>query len=119
MAVLTRTFSMRSRATQSAIYASKLGQLKGFEFDGDTFPLHPKSAFYDWLYANAIFPERQWLRQLSKLDGFTDIEFNPEKSVNCQARSCAFFVALEKRDMLDNAMSSFRTFVSLQQDTAL
>ena len=27
-------------------------------------------------------------------DAFTDIEFNPNKSINCQARSCALFLAL-------------------------
>jgi hypothetical protein len=56
---------------------------------------------------------------LSKIDGFTDIEFNPEKSVNCQARSCAFFVALEKRDLLDEAMSSFENFSAIQTQSAL
>lgn len=95
------------------------GRLLGFEFEGDRFPLYPKSAFYDWLYVNAIFPEREWLKRLGSLDGFTDIEFNPEKSVNCQARSCAFFVALEKRNLLDSAIRSFSTFAELQKDAAL
>jgi hypothetical protein len=95
------------------------GDLVGFEFEGKAFPLHPKSVFYDWLYANAIYPEREWLKRLGKLDGFTDIEFNPERSVNCQARSCAFFVALQKRHLLDEAMSSFERFVEVQRGTAL
>lgn len=95
------------------------GKLVRFEFDGEQFPLYPKSVFYDWLYANAIFPEREWLRRLDKLDGFTDIEFNPQKSVNCQARSCAFFVALEKRHLLDQAMTSFERFAEFQRNTAL
>lgn len=95
------------------------GKLVGFRFEGSEFPLDPKSVFYDWLYANAIWPEREWLKRLSKIDGFTDIEFNPEKSVNCQARSCAFFVALEKRHILDDAMSSFEQFSKYQQTYAL
>jgi hypothetical protein len=95
------------------------GKLVRFKFDGEQFPLYPKSVFYDWLYANAIFPEREWLRRLDKLDGFTDIEFNPQKSVNCQARSCAFFVALEKRHLLDQAMMSFEKFAEFQRSTAL
>jgi len=97
----------------------KSGNLIGFEFEGRQFPLYPKSVFYDWLYANAIFPEREWLRRLGKMDGFTDIEFNPSKSVNCQARSCAFFVALEKRDLLDQVMQSFDRFAELQRASAL
>lgn len=91
------------------------GKLLRFQFDGETFPLTPKSVFYDWLYANAIFPEREWLRRLDKLDGFTDIEFNPEKSINCQARSCASFVALERRGQLDEAMSGFGKFSEIQK----
>ena len=95
------------------------GNLVGFQFEGKRFPVNPKSVFYDWLYAQAIFPEREWLKRLGKLDGFTDIEFNPDKSVNCQARSCAFFVALEKRDLLDEAMTSFERFSEIQKQSAL
>jgi hypothetical protein len=86
------------------------GRLVSFRFSGKDFPLSPPTVFYDWLYANAIFPARDWLKRLSQLDGFTDIEFNPEKSVNCQARSCAIFVSLEQRGELDDAMTSFESF---------
>ena len=40
-------------------------------------------------------------RGLQEHDAFTDIEFNPKKSFNCQARSCALFVALTMRSALD------------------
>ncbi|TPG13682.1 DarT1-associated NADAR antitoxin family protein [Sphingomonas oligophenolica] len=90
------------------------GNLTRFDFEGEIFPLCPKSVFYDWLYVNAILPERAWLQRLFKVDGFTDIEFNPEKSINCQARSCAFFVALERRGKLDEAISGFDKFAELQ-----
>lgn len=94
------------------------GNLISFSFQDKTFPLSPKSVFYDWLYANAILPEREWLKRLNKVDGFTDIEFNPEKSINCQARSCAFFVALERRGQLDQAMCSFESFRDFQEGSA-
>lgn len=86
------------------------GRLVGFNFDGTDFPISPPTIFYDWLYTNAIFHAREWLKRLAKLDGFTDIEFNPEKSINCQARSCAIFVSLEQRGQLDDAMASFESF---------
>lgn len=113
----TDLFDAEPRDAKRDFRLKDSGNLVRFEFDGDVFPLNPKSVFYDWLYANAIFPERDWLRRLGKLDGFTDIEFNPERSVNCQARSCAFFVALEKRDVLDDAMSSFSKFADFQSAT--
>jgi hypothetical protein len=110
----TDLFEAEPRDAKRDLRLKESGNLIRFEFDGDAFPLNPKSVFYDWLYANAIFPEREWLRRLGQLDGFTDIEFNPERSVNCQARSCAFFVALEKRNVLDVAMSSFHKFADFQ-----
>ncbi|MNS63897.1 hypothetical protein D3C72_970040 [compost metagenome] len=95
------------------------GRLRRFTFGGQHFPLSPPTVFYDWLYFSAIFPERDWLLRLQKLDGFTDIEFNPSRSVNCQARSCALFVSLETRGLLDEAMSSFESFLAIQKASFL
>lgn len=89
------------------------GPLIGFSLLGDDFPLVPKTAFYDWLYLNALYPHRGWLNKLEECVGFTDIEFNPLKSLNCQARSCAIFISLLKRDLLDEAMESFGIFIEL------
>jgi hypothetical protein len=89
------------------------GRLIGFQFDGEDYPLSPATLFYDWLYINAIYPHRDWLERLAQCAGFTDIEFNPQRSLNCQARSCATFVALQQRGVLDDAMESFSTFRNL------
>ncbi len=86
------------------------GRLLKFRFDGKEYPLTPKTAFYDWLYLNAVYPHRDWLRRLDKCHGFSDIEFNPDKSVNCQARSVATFVSLQLRGLLDGAVASFDNF---------
>ncbi len=89
------------------------GALTAFEFDGLRFPLEPTTAFYDWLYLSALYPHREWLKRLSAYAGFTDIEFNPAKSINCQARSCALFVALMQNGLLDQAMVSPAAFIEL------
>ena len=96
----------------------ELGKLVGFLFDNIRFELEPKTAFYDWLYVNAIFPHRDWLRRLSRYAGFTDIEFNPSKSINCQARSCALFVSLMKADLLDADSLSPRAFIQLVSNSS-
>lgn len=89
------------------------GRLIGFDYDGLHFPTEPKTAFYDWLYITAIFEHREWLRsRLAKFAGFTDIEFNPERSVNCQARSCALFVSLMVAGLLDAAVQSPHAFIA-------
>ena len=74
-------------------------------FEGFKFPLEPKTVFYDWLYINSLVAHRDWLKRLDKYDGFTDIEFNPNKSINCQAKSCALFVSLLHIDLLDGVHS--------------
>jgi hypothetical protein len=89
------------------------GRLTGFKFNGFSFPLEPKTVFYDWLYIKAIYPHRDWLERLYKYAGFTDIEFNPSKSINCQARSCALFVSLMKNDLLDRVVASPQMFTNL------
>lgn len=88
------------------------GALVAFDFEGITFPLEPRTAFYDWLYVNAIYPHREWLVRLNRYAGFTDIEFNPERSLNCQARSCALFVSLMAKGLLETAVESPQTFIA-------
>ena len=90
------------------------GPLTGFKFENLWFPLEPKTAFYDWLYVNALYAHREWLtKHILKYAGFTDIEFNPERSINCQARSCALLVTLLKNDWIDEAVSSPEAFIGL------
>jgi len=89
------------------------GALIAFDFEGITFPLEPRTAFYDWLYVNAIYPHREWLVRLNRYAGFTDIEFNPERSVNCQARSCALFASLTAKGLLETAVESPEAFVGV------
>jgi Family of unknown function (DUF6977) len=94
------------------------GRIIGFEFGGVRFPTEPRTAFYDWLYINAIYPHREWLARLRGYAGFTDIEFNPERSVNCQARSCALFVSLMTNGLLDRAVESPEAFVAILNEHA-
>jgi hypothetical protein len=89
------------------------GRLIGFEIEGKSFPLEPKTAFYDWLYINAIYPCREQFSALKQYAGYTDIEFNPYRSINCQARSCALFVALLSKNLLDEAMTAPDAFMEI------
>jgi hypothetical protein len=89
------------------------GGLTGFKFENISFPLEPKTVFYDWLYIKALYEHREWLRRhIFQYAGFTDIEFNPERSINCQARSCALLVALIRSGLLDDdAVASPGAFI--------
>jgi hypothetical protein len=87
------------------------GALIGFRFEGFDFPLEPKTVFYDWLYCSFLSEYRDWARKLYGYAGFTDIEFNPHRSINCQARSAALFLSLMKRGELDEALRSPSAFI--------
>ncbi len=88
------------------------GMLCKFFFDGKEFPAVPKTAFYDWLYVNALLENPELSKQLMEYDAFTDIVFNPEKSVNCQARAAAVFVALSRLGLIE-ACREFENFVRI------
>jgi hypothetical protein len=94
------------------------GSLIGFSIADSHFPTRPRTCFYDWLYISALYPRRDELGALDDFAGFSDIEFNPERSINCQARSCALFVALRRRGLLDSAALSFDAFFDISKDMA-
>ncbi|MGM9592880.1 MAG: DUF6977 family protein [Candidatus Onthomonas sp.] len=88
------------------------GALRNFCFEGETMPLIPRTIFYNWLYVNALLENPQYTQQLLQFDGFTDIEFNPDKSVNCQAEAAALYVSLSRLGLLEHCRS-FASFVLL------
>lgn len=67
------------------------GSLKAFRFQNEDLPLIPKTAFYDFIYIAAVKESltTDEINIISNYDYFTDIEFNPVKSINTQARSVA------------------------------
>lgn len=89
------------------------GVLVGFQFFGVTWPLEPKTAFYDWLYLSTLHKNPALVAQLARFDAFTDIEFNPQKSINCQAYSVALYLALQSRGWLDEALASQAHFIAI------
>ncbi len=89
------------------------GRLTAFRFFGTDWGLEPKTAFYDWLYINALMKNDDLAKQVIDYDGFSDIEFNPERSINCQARSVALYCALYHNDKLDFALESRDNFLTL------
>ena len=78
----------------------KSGRLECFEYASRIWPLEPKSIFYDWIYISALLQNPELSQKILKYHAFTDIEFNHKKSINCQARAAAIFVALCLRNEL-------------------
>ncbi len=88
----------------------KFGQVTGFQFFDLVFPTRPMTLFYDWLYLNALIQNPDLAKVLKAYQGFSDIEFNPKKSINCQAKAAALYVALEARNQINEAVGSGEAF---------
>jgi len=84
----------------------ELGVLTCFNFYGQPWELEPHTLFYDWIYINSLRKNPELARDVIKYDCFTDIEFNPKKSINCQAYSVALFVSLSRRGILEEIIES-------------
>ena len=91
----------RLRNTKELVY---------FDYFGCKWELEPKTMFYDWLYINAVAQNKKLLVALVKYDAFTDIEFNPNKSFNCQAKSAAMLVTLYNNNILEVALESVENY---------
>ena len=106
-------FNASSRAAKTDRRLRESGELVGFKYLTDQFPLEPKTYFYDWLYASALCCDDKLVEQVMMFDAFTDIEHNPERSINCQARTVAKVVGLARAGLLEGAMQSPRAFLEL------
>lgn len=87
------------------------GNLVAFDLNGEAWPLIPVTAFYDWVYLSALRQSPLLAEKLMDFDGFTDIEFNPERSLNCQAASAALFVALARGGELEKTLANRDSFL--------
>ena len=81
------------------------GKILTFCLGGEEWPLEPKTLFYDYIYIKALIQNYGYDLDLTEYDWFTDIEFNPKKSINCQARTVAIYKLLKmsnKFDVIEN-----------------
>ena len=89
------------------------GNVTGFSFFGFNFETEPKTFFYNWLYINTLKCRGDLWDELMEYNAFTDIEFNPQRSINCQAEAVAIFVSLKKHGLLEEAASNKDRFKNI------
>lgn len=77
------------------------GSVVAFCLGDEEWPIEPKTLFYDYIYIQALIQNYGTDLNLEEYDWFTDIEFNPKKSINCQARSVAIYKLIQKKNMWD------------------
>jgi hypothetical protein len=102
-----------SRDAKGDVRLQASGRLTGFVLSGEPWPLEPRTAFYDWIYLRALVANPDLAEQLLEYQAFTDIEFNPEKSLNCQARTAALYVSLHQEGILDKALSDKAAYLNI------
>lgn len=89
------------------------GKIISFFFNKQSFPIEPKTFFYNWLYINALQCYGDLAEKLLEYDAFTDIEFNPNRSINCQAEAAAIYVSLQQQGLLGEALQSKERFLEV------
>jgi len=90
------------------------GRLTNFRFFGVDWDLEPRTAFYDWLYINALHKRPELAEQVLMYRAFSDIAFNPQRSVNCQAYAAALYVSLHERALLtEDVLKNQQTYLSV------
>lgn len=86
------------------------GKIIEFYYNNQKWKTEPKTLFYDWLYINSLYYNIKKLNiskeNILKYKIFTDVEFNHKKSINCQARSIALYVLMEKNNILEECLSN-------------
>lgn len=108
----TNLYTATAREAKGDSRLRSSGQLKCFRFEGRDYPLMPLTSFYNWLYIRALGENPELAQALLEYDAFTDIEFNPGKSLNCQAEAAALYVSLARQGLLDRC-ADFDSFLTL------
>ena len=110
----TDILNLGSRDAKRDPRLNSSGRIVGFQFYEHQWGLLPRHAFYNWLYLNALWRQLDLAERLLEFQAFTDIVFNPEKSINCQAHAAALFVSLFKKGLLTNAtLASQEKFLAI------
>ena len=109
-------YTRPAREVRQALKRHAGQPLVAFELHGVRWPLEPPQAFYCWVYCQALHRNPRLAAALDAYDCFTDIEFNPARSVNCQAYAVALYAALARGGRLAQALAAPAAFLALFGD---
>jgi len=106
-------YGMTAREAKGYFRDKDFGSLSGFNFFGQRWSTRPYTLFYDWIYMQSLHRKLELVSQVLQRSCFTDIEFNPKRSINCQAYSAALYVALSQRGLLERVLGSKEDYIRL------
>lgn len=87
------------------------GNLAGFRFAGLEWGRKSGTMFYDWLTLHAIHRNPKLRRGVRRFKGFTDITCRLADDTVCHARSCALYVALVEKKLIDDVLADQDLFI--------
>jgi hypothetical protein len=109
----TDLYSVPSRVAKTDERLRNSGDLTAFRLLGQEHPIYPPTAFYDWLYVTALSQNAELAAKLLGFEGFSDITFNPKRSINCQAHSAALYVSLHRAGVIERVATDREYYINL------
>lgn len=94
-----KKYSVESIYQVSKVYENN--QIVKFKFRNKEFENTPYGMYYDYLYMIALYQNKEYHNLINNYYLFTDLFFNPNKSINTQARAIAIFKTLYDSNYLD------------------
>ena len=102
---------------RSVLKTSAAIPLARFEYSDTSWPLLPRLAFYTWLYCHSLHQvhNRGLADQLigEHYTHFTDIEYNPRRTLNSQSFAVAYYVHLRQTGQTDSVLANSESFLSV------
>lgn len=111
----TDMLGLDSRGAKKDIRLKESGNLISFQFFSYEFPIIPRTYFYDWLYINSLMQNFRLAEEVFSYDCFSDIEFNPKKSINCQAHAVALYISMKNNGCTDSSLKDPLEFLNICQ----
>ena len=111
--IFTDLMDKKPRDAKKDLRLKSSGRLIGFQFGEEKFSLEPKNFFYNWLYITALAAQTELAEEILNYDAFTDIEFNPQKSVSTQSMAAAVFVGLNRAGLINSALETKENFLEI------
>lgn len=103
-------YSVEDIYQKSKIY--KDNHIIGFKFNNTEFENTPYGMYYDYIYMVALYQNSDYHELIKDYYLFTDLFFNPNKSLNTQARAIAIFKTLYDNECLSllESVSNFKEY---------
>jgi hypothetical protein len=112
-AIFKKFFLIDSKLTKKDTSVRKNGNLSHFQFFGHRFELSNRTAFYDWLYINALLQNPVLCEEIMRYRAFADIEFNSQKSMNTQECAIALYISLRLDDIDMSVLKDPDSFIKV------